>query len=84
MSEAALRAICVDEVRRWISEALSDAIVVLRSMAHDARWTPGACEAALSDEGLTVAVVSHRWLLLSAIKRGLGFRLGRMKEPADA
>lgn len=80
IDEAALRKICEDEVRRWIAEALSQVVVVIRSMAHDARWNPGAYEAALSDEGLTAAVVSHRWLLLSAIKRGLAGRLGRSKE----
>ena len=51
-------------------------------MAHDGRWGPKAYETGLSDEGLTAAVVSHRWLLLSAIKRGLAGRLGRMKDVA--
>lgn len=75
-----LRHVCQDEVRRWIEEALSQAVVVLRPMAHDARWGPMVFDNGLSDEGLTAAVVSHRWLLLSAIKRGLAGRLGRMKE----
>lgn len=84
MDEATLRQICQDEVRRWIAEALSEAVVVLRSMAHDERWTPKDYEIALSDEGLTAAAVSHRWLLLSAIKRGLAGRLGRTKEGVEA
>jgi len=75
-----LRHVCEDEVRRWFEEALSQAVVVLRPMAHDARWGPMVFENGLSDEGLTASVVSHRWLLLSAIKRGLAGRLGRMKE----
>ena len=83
IDDTTLRKICGDEVRRWISAALSDTIVVLRSLAHDARWPPAAYESALSDEGLTAAVVSHRWLLLSAIKRGLAGRLGRMKESVE-
>jgi hypothetical protein len=69
-------------VRRWFEEALSQAVVVLRPLAHDERWGPSVFENGLSDEGLTVAVVSHRWLLISAIKRGLAGRLGRMKETA--
>lgn len=77
-----LRKICADEVRRWIEESLAQAVVVLRPMAYDGRWGPKVYDTGLSDEGLTAAVVSHRWLLLSAIKRGLAGRLGRMKEVA--
>lgn len=83
VDDVTLRKICADEVERWFSEALSQAVVVLRSKAHDARWPPTAYETALSDEGLTVAVVSHRWLLLSAIKRGLAGRLGSMRDSVD-
>jgi hypothetical protein len=82
VDQETLRRICEDEVRRWIEEALAQAVVVLRPMAHDARWGPNVFTNGLSDEGLTAAVVSHRWLLISAIKRGLAGRLGRMKETA--
>lgn len=80
IDEETLRKICADEVRRWFEEALSQAVVVLRPLSHDARWGPMVFDTGLSDEGLTAAVVSHRWLLLSAIKRGLAGRLGRMRE----
>jgi len=80
IDDETLRRICEDEVRRWFEEALSQAVVVLRPMAHDERWGPSVFDTGLSDEGLTAAVVSHRWLLISAIKRGLAGRLGRMKE----
>jgi len=80
IDDETLRRICEDEVRRWFEEALSQAVVVLRPMAHDERWGPSVFETGLSDEGLTAAVVSHRWLLISVIKRGLAGRLGRMKE----
>lgn len=82
INDETLRRICEDEVRRWFEEALSQAVVVLRPMAHDERWGPNVFETGLSDEGLTAAVVSHRWLLISAIKRGLAGRLGRMKDSA--
>jgi hypothetical protein len=82
IDDETLRKICEDEVRRWFEEALSQAVVVLRPLAHDERWGPSVFENGLSDEGLTAAVVSHRWLLISAIKRGLAGRLGRMKETA--
>jgi len=52
---------CEDEVRRWFEEAFSQAVVVLRPMSHDERWGPNVFETGLSDEGLTAAVVSHRW-----------------------
>ena len=84
IDEETLRQICEDEVRRWFEESLSQAVVVLRPLAHDSRWGPSVYESGLSDEGLTAAVVSHRWLLLSAIKRGLAGRLGRMKESTAA
>jgi hypothetical protein len=80
MDDATVEKICCDEVRRWVAEALAQAVVVLRQKAHDALWGPMVYQTGLSDEGLTSAVVSHRWLLLSAIKRGLAGRLGRMKE----
>jgi hypothetical protein len=80
IDDETLRRICEDEVRRWFEEAFSQVVVVLRPMAHDERWGPSVFETGLSDEGLTAAVVSHRWLLISAIKRGLAGRLGRMKE----
>lgn len=80
ISDETLRRICEDEVRRWFEEALAQAVVVLRPMSHDERWGPNVFETGLSDEGLTAAVVSHRWLLMSAIKRGLAGRLGRARE----
>jgi hypothetical protein len=80
IDDETLRNICQDEVRRWFEEALSQSVVVLRPLAHDERWGPKVFETGLSDEGLTAALVSHRWLLLSAIKRGLAGRLGRMKD----
>jgi hypothetical protein len=80
VEEETLLRICKDEVRRWFEEALCQAVVVLRPMAHDARWGPIVFNTGLSDEGLTAAVVSHRWLLLSAVKRGLAGRLGRLRE----
>lgn len=82
VDDETLRKICSDEVRRWFEESLAQAVVVLRPMSHDARWGPMVYETGLSDEGLTSAVVSHRWLLLSAIKRGLAGRLGRLREAA--
>lgn len=75
-----LKRICEDEVRRWFEEALAQAVVVLRPLAHDVRWGPRVFETGLSDEGLTAAVISHRWLILSAVKRGLAGRLGRLRE----
>ena len=44
VKEETLRTICQDEVRRWCEEALAQAVVVLRPMAHDARWGPKVFE----------------------------------------
>lgn len=81
MDDTALRAIVEDEIKRWFAQAFTEAVVVLRSFEHDPSWTPDAVfDTALADEGLTAAVVSHRWHMMSAIKRGLAGRLGRTKE----
>ena len=79
MDEAALRAICEDEVKRWFEQALVEAVVNLRPMAHNKHWGPKVYETGLSDEGLTAAVMSHRWHMLTAIKRGLAGRLGKSR-----
>jgi hypothetical protein len=84
IEEQTLRRICADEVRRWFEEALAQVVVVLRPMSHDARWGPMVFETGLSDEGLSAAIVSHRWLLMSAIKRGLAGRLGRLRDAPSA
>jgi hypothetical protein len=83
MSDA-MRSIVVDEVRRWFEEALSNAVVMLRPMSHDAKWGPMVFQTGLSDEGLTSAVTSHRWLMMSAIKRGLSGRLGKQRDTVVA
>ncbi|RSZ60752.1 hypothetical protein HF313_18365 [Massilia atriviolacea] len=75
-----LRKICTLEVRRWFEQALAEAVVVLRPLSHDERWGPEVFRTGLSDEGLTAAVVSHRWFLLTAIKRDLAGRLGSVRE----
>lgn len=82
MSEEAVGKICQDEVRKWFEQALAEAVVVLRPMEYDPRWSPAAAQIALSDEALTVAVVSHRWHMMAAIKRGLAGRMGGRREVA--
>lgn len=82
MEEASLRAVVEDEVQRWFEQALTDCVVVLRPLAHEEVWGPMVYKTALSDEGLTAAVVSHRWHMMSAIKRGLAGRLGRSRDSA--
>ena len=80
IDEATLRSIVEDEVKRWFEQALAEAVVVLRPMAHDAKWGPVVYQTALSEEGLTAAIVSHRWHMMSAMKRGLAGRLGTKKD----
>ena len=82
VDEETLHSICEDEIRRWFEEALTQAVVVLRPLSHSAQWGPMVYETALSDEGLTAAVVSHRWHMMTAVKRGLAGRLGRERKAA--
>jgi hypothetical protein len=82
MDDESLKTIAEDEVRRWFEQAWTEAVVALRPMAHDAKWGPKVYETGLSDEGLTAAIVSHIWHMMSAIKRGLAGRLGRQKDAA--
>ena len=67
-------------MQRWFEEAPTKAVVVLRPMVHDDKWGRMVYETALSDEGLTAAVVSHRWHMMTALKRGLAARLGKQKD----
>jgi hypothetical protein len=83
IGEDALVTLAEDEVRRWFEQALTEVVVVLRPMAHDAKWGPDVYRTALSDEGLTAAIVSHRWHMMSAIRRGLSGRLGGAKSAAS-
>jgi hypothetical protein len=78
--EEHLVALCDGLVKRWFEEALAQTVVALRSKRFHPEWGPAACETALSDEGLTAALVSHKWLLLSQIRRELGVRLGRLRD----
>ena len=80
MDEAAVRAICEDEVKRWYAQALVEAIVSLRPMAHDRHWGPKVYETGLSDEGLTAAVMSQRWHMMNAIRAGLGMTIGSPRD----
>jgi hypothetical protein len=80
IEDETLKTIVEDEVQRWFAQAFIEAVVVLRPKEHDANWGPRVYETALSDEGLTAALVSHRWHMMSAIKRGLAGRLGHKKE----
>jgi hypothetical protein len=82
MDEESLKAIAESEVRRWFEQAWTEAVVALRPMAHDAKWGPKVYETGLSEEGLTAAIVSHLWHMMSVIKRGLAGRLGRQKDAA--
>ena len=80
IDDETLSGICEDEVRRWFEQALTEIVVVLRPMAHDEKWGPSVFDTGLSDEGMTAGVVSHRWHMMSVIKRGLAGRLGKPRE----
>ena len=84
IEEIALRQVCTEEVRRWFEQAITEAVVALRPLEFDGAWGPAGAQNALSEEALTTAVVSHRWHMMSAIKRGLAGRLGRVREHAPA
>jgi Histidine kinase-, DNA gyrase B-, and HSP90-like ATPase len=81
-AESVIAAVAEAIVKRWFEEALVQTVVSLRGMATHPAWGPKVFDTALSDEGLTAAVLSHRWLLLSQVRRELGVRLGRLKEHA--
>ncbi len=80
MDETAVQAICEDEVKRWYAQALIEAIVSLRPMAHEGHWGLKVYDTGLSDEGLTAAVMSQRWHMMKAIRQGLGMSLGSPRD----
>ena len=69
--------------RNWFEQSLCEAVISLRPLEHDAKWGPEVFDTALSDEGLTAAVESHKWHLLKCIERDVTRTLGTPKSEAE-
>jgi hypothetical protein len=80
--DTVLNTLVASIVKRWFEEAFGQTVVSLRGRYRDPDWGPNVFESALSSEALTAAVLSHRWLLLSQVRKELGQRLGRLKDNA--
>ena len=77
-----VREAAIDAVREWFEQALVEAVLGVLALKESQRWTSDDIDAALSEEGLTAAVMP-RYHIDVAVKRTLGTRLGSLRERAS-
>lgn len=66
-------------VEEWIEQALTEAVLGIRSLEGSSReWTAADIEGALSEEALTTAV-QQRYHVYLSVKRSLGAKLGSLR-----
>jgi hypothetical protein len=69
----------VDQVREWFELSLVEVILGSRAFEGELRWSPADLEAARSEEALTMVVVG-RYHVFNSVKRGLGTKLGALRD----
>lgn len=71
------RTIVQDAVRGWFEQALVETVMGLQAMRGSSEWSAADVERALSEEGLTAAVMA-RYHVHVAVKREVGSKLGKL------
>lgn len=71
----------VSTVREWFEQSLIEAVMGAHSL-HGPHWTPADMRLLLSEEALTASVLP-RYHIDVAVKRGVGSRLGSLKDKAS-
>jgi len=71
-----------DTVREWFEQQLVEAVMGTQLLRGSKEWTIEEIERSLSQEALT-AVVMPRYHIEMAVRRGLGSRLGSLKDKAS-
>jgi hypothetical protein len=64
-----------DAVRGWFEQALVETVIGIQALQGSKEWTPQNVENALSEEGLTSAVM-QRYHINFVVSRELGLKLG--------
>ncbi len=67
-----------DAVRNWFEQALVETVLGVQGFYNSKEWTPHDIDGALSEEGLTAAVM-QRYHVLCACRRELGSKIGAIK-----
>lgn len=75
--------IVTDVVHEWFEQALVETVIGCQALQGERMWNPDDIQKALSEEGLTAAVM-QRYHVANSVKRTLGARLGSLKEKAAA
>jgi hypothetical protein len=70
-------------IKEWYAQQLVEAVLGIVAVRGSAKWTPTQIEHALSEEALT-SVVMPRYHLYQQVSRGLGTKLGSLKERDSA
>lgn len=73
-----VREVVRDSVRSWFGTALVETVIGLQALKDSKEWTVEDVERALSEEGLTAAVMS-RYHVNNQVKRELGTKLGKLQ-----
>jgi len=77
------RATVRSTVHEWFEQALIETVIGTRALKGSREWDIEDLGVSLSEEALTAAVMP-RYHIEQAVKRGLGSRLGSLKERATA
>jgi hypothetical protein len=70
--------IVTDVVRNWFEQALVETVLGVSALEHSKEWSSQDIDKALSDETLT-AVATQRYHMHTAVARGLGAKIGSLK-----
>ncbi len=71
-----IRPTVIDVVHAWFEQALIETVIGVQQLKGSKEWGPSEIDAALSEEGLTAAVM-QRYHVFNSCKRELGAKLGR-------
>lgn len=69
-------------VHEWFEQALVETVIGCQALQGEREWNPNDIAKALSEEGLTAAVM-QRYHVANSVKRTLGARMGSLKEKSD-
>ncbi|HYE06703.1 MAG TPA: ATP-binding protein [Planctomycetota bacterium] len=74
--DQSVRGVVEEAVRGWFEQALIETVIGVQALKNQKLWSVSDIEKALSEEGLTAAVM-QRYHVNIAVKRELGSKLGR-------
>lgn len=76
-NQAAAREVCRSVIQSWFEQALVEAVIGIQALKESEQWPLSDIHQALSEEGLTMAVMP-RYHINFAAKRDVSVRLGKL------